>query len=482
MATVFPWTSASPLVAAAVMVSLLLTILLLVLGHAKLRASIEKLQRDDPHAPFWRRGRFVRRCSKAVRWTALTAGVYALAYAGTWIWAPLGALFFTPLATHAIPILIILGTLLVASLATEIARDIPERAQQLAAWRGRKANRQVVHALELFLRYSIWTAAAALVIASALDIVGLQGDVGASLLAWVRSQAGTLVLLGSLIAIAWVGARIIRAIAGEVRQTTTRVSPQVVDALGATARGVLYAVLTLVGIFTLLQAVGLGSVGGTLVVVLSSFIGLTVAMAGTGSIGNALSGMVLLGFRPYVKGDRVVVADDLTCDVEDVTLMFTRVRTLANEVTEIPNNQILLKRIRNLSRSGSHAIVVKLGIGYDVSHGLVRELATKAATTTEGVLKDPAPQVYARELANYAIDYELYAYTSDPRHLGTRSALLGRLQEVFYAAGVEIMTPDMHVVRKGRLGEEEGAVRIRVAGPPGPSPEAAPSGRAPPPG
>lgn len=50
------------------------------------------------------------------------------------------------------------------------------------------------------------------------------------------------------------------------------------------------------------------SFASTMVTLFTVFIGLVVSFAATGSIGNALSGLVIMSWRPYKDGDRVEVA------------------------------------------------------------------------------------------------------------------------------------------------------------------------------
>ena len=466
MAAVFPWSRESPVLA--------LALILAAAGYLIGMTVVYQLVRRRLFASGSTGATLLDRLPDSTRatlrraaaWGGAILTAYLAMLASTRVWQPFTQLVYQP-ALAALPkVLTVAAILLGASLLLDsVALATRYFAGESERKPRRPLNAQVLHVLERFLRYVIFISAGTGLLIALLSAFGYSGNAEAAILAWFQTQAGSLVLLATLIGIGWVGARITRAITAEVRFTSKRFSPQVVDAMGAVVRGAMFTVLGIVGIITLLNAVGQGAIGGTLVVVLTSFIGLTVAMAGTGSIGNALSGAVLISFRPYDRGDRIVIGDNLTCDVEEVSLMFTKVRTLAREAVEVPNNQILSKPIVNLSRSGPHAIVVTMGIGYDASHDLVRRLAVEAALATDGIVNDPAPKLHARNLGNYAIDYELYAFTRNPRHLDIRSALLGNLQQTFYGAGVEIMTPDIYVLRKGKTAEPEGYVRVAVEAP-----------------
>lgn len=466
MAAVFPWSRESPVVALALVLGFALYLILISWGHQGARRLLLGREDETPRLARVMPDTTRRTLARTISWGVGVLTTYLVVYATTWVWQPFDEVAFTPLMQHLPAVLTLFGIFVGANLLLD---GVHRLVQYLGGSATRKPvramNAQVLGVLERFFRLVIFITSGITTSVVVLDTLGYSAGAGEAILAWFRDQAGSLFLLGALIGVGWAGAHISRAIIGEMRYTSRRFSPQVIDAMGSVVRGALFTVLGLVGLITLLNAVGQGAVGGTLVVVLSSFIGLTVAMAGTGSIGNALSGAVIVSFRPYDKGERIIVHDNIMADVEEVSLMFTKVRTPERTLIEIPNNQILAKPIINLSRSGPHAIKVKLGIGYDVSHSLVRKLAIEAALATEEILKDPAPQLFARNLGSYAIEYELFAFTRNPRHLEPRSELLGNLQDRFYGAGVEIMTPDIYVLRKGKTAEPEGFVRVAVDAP-----------------
>ena len=79
-------------------------------------------------------------------------------------------------------------------------------------------------------------------------------------------------------------------------------------------------------------------------------------------------------------------------------------------------------------------------------HGLLLE----AARATPGVLADPRPFVWQTALNDFYVTYEINAYTHSPREMiDIYAALHARIQDEFYAAGVEIMSPHFTAIRDG---------------------------------
>ena len=66
----------------------------------------------------------------------------------------------------------------------------------------------------------------------------------------------------------------------------------------------------------------------------------------------------------------------------------------------------------------------------------------RAAERTPGLLKEPAPFVLEKSLADYAVNYELNVYCGDARRMMPLYTALHRsIQDVFNEHGVQIMTP-----------------------------------------
>jgi small-conductance mechanosensitive channel len=80
----------------------------------------------------------------------------------------------------------------------------------------------------------------------------------------------------------------------------------------------------------------------------------------------------------------------------------------------------------------------------------VHELLIEAALATPGVLHDPRPFVWQTALNDFYVTYEINAYTDTPRDMiDIYAALHARIQDAFYAAGVEIMSPHYTSLRDG---------------------------------
>jgi small-conductance mechanosensitive channel len=182
------------------------------------------------------------------------------------------------------------------------------------------------------------------------------------------------------------------------------------------------------------------------------FVGLMISLGSAGAIGNLVSGIVLTYTRSFSVGDRVRIADT-TGDVVGHGLLSTKIVTIKNEEITIPNGAILGNHIVNYTElAEGQGLILHTGvtIGYDVPWRTVHELLIDAARATAGVLSEPEPFVLQTGLDDFYVRYEINAYTREPRRMATiYSELHQSIQDRFFAAGVEIMSPHYSSLRDG---------------------------------
>ena len=184
----------------------------------------------------------------------------------------------------------------------------------------------------------------------------------------------------------------------------------------------------------------------------SVFIGVLVSLASSSALSNMIAGIVLTYTGAFRLGDRVKVGDSFG-DIIDASLLATRVRTIKNEDITIPNSVVLGSSVINYSReAGTLGLILhtSVTIGYDAPWRTIHDLLIDAALGTPGVLTEPRPFVWQTALNDFYVTYEINAYTRSPRDMiDIYAALHARIQDVFYAAGVEIMSPHYTALRDG---------------------------------
>jgi small-conductance mechanosensitive channel len=176
----------------------------------------------------------------------------------------------------------------------------------------------------------------------------------------------------------------------------------------------------------------------------SLFIGVVFSLGSSSLIGNLIAGYSMTYRRAFRVGDYVKIGQHAGT-VESIRLLVTHLRTPKNEEVIIPNSQILGADVVNystLSRSGGLILHTTVGIGYETSWRQVEAMLIEAAGRTDGMLKEPAPFALQTALGDFAVTYELNAYSRTPNQMPHHYAALHRnILDVFNEYGVQIMTP-----------------------------------------
>uniref|UniRef100_UPI0040486489 mechanosensitive ion channel family protein n=4 Tax=Roseivirga sp. TaxID=1964215 RepID=UPI0040486489 len=205
--------------------------------------------------------------------------------------------------------------------------------------------------------------------------------------------------------------------------------------------------LVLIGIFPLLPFGGSESFKG-----ISAFFGILIAFGGASAISNVIAGILVTYMRSFKIGDRVRIGD-VVGDVQEKSLLNTRIKTIKNEIITIPNSNLLTSNTMNYTTANDEDGLIlhtTVTIGYDVPWRDVHELLIEAGLKTEFVKKLPRPYVLQTSLDDFYVSYQLNVRTRDIDKMARiYSELHQNIQDGFNEAGVEIMSPHYGAHRDG---------------------------------
>jgi small-conductance mechanosensitive channel len=177
---------------------------------------------------------------------------------------------------------------------------------------------------------------------------------------------------------------------------------------------------------------------------LSVMFGFMLTLGSAGIVTQLMSGLVLVYSRALSVGDFVDIGGTVGV-VSELGVLSTKIIDMRNEEVTIPNAVLIGNSIRNYSRlSGERGTLVstKVTIGYDSPWRQIHALLIAAAEQTSGLRSAPQAFVYQRALADFYVEYELFAYMDQPlNRVPVLSALHANIQDQFNAHGVQIMSP-----------------------------------------
>lgn len=238
-----------------------------------------------------------------------------------------------------------------------------------------------------------------------------------------------------------------RMVAGALRKGTERAlkRAKMEETLVPFLSGIVYyAALAVV----LIAVLGLFGIETTSLVAVLGAAGLAVGLALQGTLSNFSSGVMLLVFRPFKKGDVVEVAGTKGSAIE-VGIFTTVLNTPDNVRIIVPNSEIYGATITNYSAYDTRRNDLVIGVSYADDLSVVDSTIRRVLADDTRVLKDPAPQVVVGALGDSSVDFLVRPWCSTEDYWNLRFDLLRRLKEEIEAAGCSIPYPqrDVHLMR-----------------------------------
>jgi small-conductance mechanosensitive channel len=140
---------------------------------------------------------------------------------------------------------------------------------------------------------------------------------------------------------------------------------------------------------------------------------IVIGLALQDTLGSVMSGIALLFERPFSVGDWLKVGD-LIGQVIDINWRAVRLQTFDLEMVIIPHKLIGNEIIHNFSRPiAIHAERIRHGFSYNDPPNLAKHVLLTTALETQGILKEPEPQIFTISYDDFAITYEVKFFIDD---------------------------------------------------------------------
>lgn len=172
--------------------------------------------------------------------------------------------------------------------------------------------------------------------------------------------------------------------------------------------------------------------------------GLAIGLALQGSLSNFAAGVMIIGFRPFKLGDYVDAAG-VSGTVDDISIFTTTLKTPDNKLVIVPNASITSDPITNYSAQETRRIDFVFGIGYDDDIKKAKKVLEKIVTSDERVLKDPAPVIGVKELADSSVNFVVRPWVNTADYWSTYFDITEQVKLQFDKEGISIPFPQQDV-------------------------------------
>ncbi len=241
----------------------------------------------------------------------------------------------------------------------------------------------------------------------------------------------------------WIARRMVSAISASLRRR------QIDDLLISFVSKLLGVVLLLI---VVLLAIGHLGVEITPLIAILGGAAIAVGFALQNSLSNFASGIMLVMFHPFGRGD-FVEAGGISGVVQTVGLFHTTLKTPDNRMVIVGNSAITGSPITNYSAYATRRIDLTIGVDYGDDLKRARATIERVLQAHEKVLEDPAPAVMLMNLGESSVDFAVRPWVKSEDFWAVRSELLEQLKAELEKAGCSIPFPQ-HTVHLPKAGNQ----------------------------
>lgn len=194
----------------------------------------------------------------------------------------------------------------------------------------------------------------------------------------------------------------------------------------------------------------LDSFGYSITAIMASFGigGIAVAFAAREMLADVFGGFSIFTGRPFVVGDFVTIGD-ISGEIEQVGLRFTRIRDFDGRLVTMPNAKVASSNIVNISEEPSRRIVMHLGLEYSTTREEIESIKDHVKETINAVegINTEDTGAWLWEYGDSSIDLRVDYFIADGDNWKDIKDEINReLKAAFDEHAIEIAYPTQRVI------------------------------------
>ncbi|MEJ6467460.1 mechanosensitive ion channel family protein [Fusobacterium ulcerans] len=193
---------------------------------------------------------------------------------------------------------------------------------------------------------------------------------------------------------------------------------------------------------------GLG-VKATSLITLLGTAGLAVGLALQGSLSNLAGGVLILFFKPFLKGE-YIKSNSGEGTVESIHILYTILTTLDNSRIIIPNSQLANTAIINISRNDERRVDLTVSVAYGTSEEKIKKILTEITEENSNILHDKGYTIRMNKHNSSSLDYVYRVWTKKENYWEVYFSLTEKVAKYFEREGIEIPYQKVDIYNKAK--------------------------------
>jgi len=175
----------------------------------------------------------------------------------------------------------------------------------------------------------------------------------------------------------------------------------------------------------------------------AGILSVAIGFASQTSASNLISGLFLVGERPFSVGDTISI-DQYTGEVLSIDLLSVKLRTFDNLYVRIPNETLIKSPVTTLTRFPNRRIDIRIGVAYSEDMDKVQKALMNVAANNPQCLADPHPSFLLDGFGDSAVNISFLVWTKwtgREEFNDLKTTLHKEILEAFHREGVTIPFP-----------------------------------------
>ena len=234
---------------------------------------------------------------------------------------------------------------------------------------------------------------------------------------------------------------VVRKIAVRALQRTS-ISREALGFIDSAIKGGLYALLILqIALQIGVEAASIATIVGS--------VGVTIGLAVQGSLSNLIGGILILTLKPFKAGD-YIIEDSYENEgtVKEITLFYTKLATVDNQVVLIPNGTLANTSLTNVTDEPLRKLDLSVGISYNADIRQAKKIIRDLMDAQPEILSEQEKMVFVDELGANSVMIRLRCWIAKENYWAVRWRMLEEIKYAFDDAGIGIPYNqlDVHIV------------------------------------
>lgn len=169
-----------------------------------------------------------------------------------------------------------------------------------------------------------------------------------------------------------------------------------------------------------------------------------IGFAAQTSLSNLISGLFLLGERPFEVGDLIQVGSTRGI-VMSIDLLSVKLRTLDNLFVRMPNETLIKAEVTNITRFPIRRMDINVGVAYKEDVARVARVLREVVDANPNSLIEPEPLILFKDFGASSLDFLVGIWFEKTKFLDLKNSIMREIKERFDAEGIEIAFPHLTV-------------------------------------